>query len=210
MNCHACGHDVSSAAVYCERCGSILRHDDPLNELARAFRLELSGRVDEAIGMYERLLDADLLDEERALVLKHLGNLHFRMGHLRRARGFLDRAVEIAPDNGAAWHDKGAVEYHMADFDDAIHSFRRAIELDPEFQLGYFWLGNALYHRGDLRGAESAYQALLERYPNFTIARFHLGVIYAREGKSDQSAEQFRRLLASSPEDAAARYYVTR
>jgi tetratricopeptide (TPR) repeat protein len=208
MSCRTCGHDARETAQYCEQCGAILRRDDPASQLVHAYRLEVAGKLDEAVEEYERLLEHAPVPSEMAAARKHLGNLHFRLGHLRRAREHLARACESDPGRSAFWHDKGVVEYHAAGFDEAIQSFRIALDLNPDHQLAYFWLGNALYHRGELDEAATAFRDLLDRYPNFTIARFHLGVIYARQGKKEDSEEEFRRVLSKNPEAAAARFYV--
>lgn len=208
MKCQRCAHGVQETARFCEQCGSALRSDDPAFELSYAHRLEATGDLQSAAREYERMLDSVDLGEYRAMVLKHLGNLSFRMGHLRRARLHLAAAVEIEPDNAAFLHDLAVVQYHVADFDAAVESLREALRHDPGLHLAYFWLGNALYHRGDRTEATKAFQTLIERYPNFTIARFHLGVIFAREGKRDAAEREFRRVLLKNPEDTAARYYI--
>ncbi len=208
MNCHACGRGVSRAAHFCDQCGAILSREDPVNQLAYAYRLELGGRPEEAVNEYESLTTRKLPSSEMAVVRKHLGNLHFRLGHLRKAQTHLEKACGIEPGNATFWHDLGVVEYHMVNFDAAIECFRKALEQDPHLHLGYFWLGNALYHAGELDDACQAFEDLLQRYPNFTIARFHLGVLYARQGKREESEEEFRRVLHKNPQDAAARFYI--
>lgn len=208
MNCPHCEHPCGDAAKYCEACGGSLHGGDLGLALGQAYREELGGRLEAAAAMYERLLEKNAAGARSAVVRKHLGNLHFRLGHLRLAREHLSRACELDPDNPAPFHDLGVVAYHMADFDGAVEALRRAVGTGAGLELAWFWLGNALYHRGDLDDAAEAFRELLSRYPNFTIARFHLGVIYARQGDKSRAEDEFRRVLATSPADAAARYYV--
>jgi protein O-GlcNAc transferase len=209
MKCPRCCYEVRESARFCERCGSILRSDDPAYELAYAYRLEITGELEEAARHYERILSDSELGADLPAVHKHLGNLHLRLGHLRRAKAHLSQACELEPGNAAFWHDLGVVTYHMADFDASIDALREALHRDPDQQLAWFWLGNALYHKGDKAGAARAFRSLIERYPNFTIAHFHLGVIYARQGKRRDAEEEFRRVLLKNPEDVAARFYVS-
>lgn len=209
MNCPRCRHDVRPEARFCEQCGSILRSSDPAYQLSYAHRLETTGDLDGAVREYERLLESDGAAHETAAVHKHLGNLHFRLGHLRSGREHLARASTLEPANAAFWHDKGVIEYHMAEFDAAVASLKEALRRDAGLELAYFWLGNALYHRGDKEEAAAAFRELLERFPNFTIARFHLAVIYERQGRREEAEQEFRRVLFKNPDDAAARYYVS-
>ena len=209
MECPRCDYTVSDRARFCEMCGSILRATDPAYQLSYAHRLEISGDLEGAVREYDRLLEGDVVDREVAAVHKHLGNLHFRLGHLRVAREHLAKACSLEPANAAFWHDKGVAEYHMADFDAAIGSLREALRRDAELLLAYFWLGNALYHQGENEQAAEAFRELLERFPNFTIARFHLAVIYERQGRKEEAGKEFQRVLFANPGDAAARHYVS-
>jgi tetratricopeptide (TPR) repeat protein len=186
-------------------------HDELDPELARAYRFELAGKLEEAAALFEAWSESHPKDTGAgpASVLKHLGNLHFRLGHLKRARTFLARACEIDPRNPAAWHDLGVVEYHRADFDASIAALGRVLELEPGHHLSEFWLGNALYHQGRLDEAIRAFERLLETIPSYTIARFHLGVLYARRGDRARAEEEFARVLEDNPQDAAARFYVS-
>ena len=181
---------------------------DAEGRLAFALGLEMRGELDKAVQAYEDIVEAGDRGENEALVRKHLGNLHLRLGHLRRAREHVSAACRLQPDNAAFWHDLGVVHYYLADFDHCVECMNKAVAIDPDLQLSYFWLGNALYHRGDLDAAAKTFEELLDRYPNFTIGNFHLGVIHQRKGDEDAAQEQFRTVLLKNPHDAAAQHYV--
>ena len=204
-----CDSPVSETARFCESCGSALSGDDLVSRLGQAYRIELSGRLEDAVIEYEKLLGNDASGGS-VVVSRHLANLHFRMGHLRRARKYLVDACGLDESNPTLWHDLGVIDYHLAQFDEAVSALRRSLELDENSMVALFWLGNALYHRGDFDEAVEAFSLLIDRYPNFTIARFHLGVIYGRQGEKDKAAAEFRRVLMKNPEAAAARFYVSR
>lgn len=206
--CPHCNHQVTEAARFCENCGAILQRNDPAYQVAYAHRLEMEGRFTEAITEYEKLIERGASTHELLAVRKHLGNLHFRLGHLRRAKEHLRAVCDAEPANATYWHDLGVVEYHAAEFDDAIAAFQEALVRDPDLQLAYFWLGNALYHRGRNAEAIEAFRELLDRYPNFMVGHFHLGVLYARGGNIEEAESHFRRVLNKNPEAAAAQFYV--
>jgi len=206
--CPYCNHQTNENARFCENCGAILQRNDPAHQLSYANRLEVEGRFTEAIAEYEKLIEKGSPRELLPAVRKHLGNLHFRMGHLRRAKEHLQAACEAEPGNATFWHDLGVVEYHAAEFDGAIAAFQEALVRDPDLLLAYFWLGNALYHRGRNDEAVDSFRELLDRYPNFMVGHFHLGVIYARRGNVAEAEEHFRKILEKNPEAAAAQFYV--
>jgi tetratricopeptide (TPR) repeat protein len=207
MLCPACDYQGPPDARFCAWCGAILKRDDIARQLAYAFRLEEDGRQGDAVLEYEALAEhPDLL--HRAVVLKHLGNLHFRLGHLRRARRYLSEACTLEPANATFLHDLGVVHYHLAEFEAASDCFEKALRVDPDLQLAWFWLGNSRYLLGHKDEAIAAYRELLDRYPNFAVAHFRLGVIYARAGEKDKAETEFRRVLDKNPEAAVARFYV--
>jgi tetratricopeptide (TPR) repeat protein len=207
MKCPTCENDCPPSARFCEHCGTILRRDEVDRQLAYAFRLEAESRLGDAITEYELLAERDDV-AHRPMVLKHLGNLHFRLGHLRRAKRYLGDACDAEPANATFRHDLGVVHYHLAEFDEAIKCFETALRVDPDLQLAWFWLGNARYHLGRREGAIAAFRELIDRFPNFAVAHFHLGVIYAREGEKEKAEAEFKRVLEKNPEDAAARFYM--
>jgi tetratricopeptide (TPR) repeat protein len=205
--CPACDYQSPPDARFCAWCGAILKRDDVARQLAYAFRLEEDGRLGDAILEYEMLTGRpDLL--HRAIVLKHLGNLHFRLGHLRRAKRYLGDACALEPANATFRHDLGIVHYHLAEFEAAGECFEAALRSDPDLQLSWFWLGNSRYLLGRRDEAIAAFRELLDRYPNFAVAHFRLGVIYARAGEKEKAEAEFRRVLEKNPEAAVARFYM--
>jgi len=209
MKCSRCDAPVSETARFCESCGIPLIGQARQERLVHAYLQEIAGNLDVAAAEFEAMIEESGEDSISAAVRKHLGNLHFRLGHLRSAREHLVRACELHPDNATLWHDLGVAQYYAADFDGATESLQTALARDPGLLLAYFWLGNALYHRGDHAAAIKAFRTLIGLHPNFTIARFHLGVIYARQGETDKAEQEFRRVLLENPADAAARFYVS-
>jgi tetratricopeptide (TPR) repeat protein len=203
-----CDSPASDTARYCENCGSVLQNGSQEGQLAQAYLHELSGSFDAAVDIYEALVAEGMNEPDASAVRKHLGNLHLRLGHLRRARAHLTAVARRNPANATIWHELGVIAYHMAEFDEAASCFRRALEQDAELQLAYFWLGNALYNRGDFDEACDTFRALVDRYPRFTIARFHLGMIHAHQGEREKAEEEFGRALLKNPADVAARFCV--
>jgi TolB-like protein len=54
-----------------------------------------------------------------------------KMGYMERARPYLDRAMELAPEYSAVWSAKGAIAHRTGDSAGAIEALNRAIELNP-------------------------------------------------------------------------------
>ncbi len=67
----------------------------------------------------------------------YLGASEYQLKHYREAREALDRAGELAPDNGAAWAFLGLAEYELADYPRAMSHILQAEKLglpdNPQF-----------------------------------------------------------------------------
>jgi len=70
------------------------RDFDAEGRLAYAVGLEMRDEIEPAISAYEELIAAGDQSESEAYVLKHLGNLHMRVGKLLKARSLLSKSCE--------------------------------------------------------------------------------------------------------------------
>ena len=95
MRCPNCDRTVRDTASFCESCGAILQRDDPRYQLSCAHRLECAGELEPAIAEYESLLENEQPAEQEAMICKHLGNLHLRLGHHGLAKLFRDGALSL-------------------------------------------------------------------------------------------------------------------
>jgi eukaryotic-like serine/threonine-protein kinase len=98
-----------------------------------ALGLELQtthGRVDEAIEVFQQILD---LDPQYGFAMSTLALAYAQKQEYDRAIGVLNRYAAISPTNSFAYHTRGDV-YVMADrYDDAVASYTRASAIEPTF-----------------------------------------------------------------------------
>jgi serine/threonine protein kinase/Tfp pilus assembly protein PilF len=95
------------------------------------------------------------------------------------AQGFIEKAVDRAPDLAIAHHRLGEVQYLRGHYEEAERSWRKAVELDPKLGSAHFRLGQVLFWR--------AYQAHLDLWYDSKGTRKARTARLAREG-----AEEFR------------------
>lgn len=116
---------------------------DTLNALGIA--LARLGRLDEAIAVFERILE---VDPGHAMALENIGNARLRRGDLAGARDALERAAAANPWSAAAHTGLGAIALRSGDRERAIGHWRRAVELDPANFDALFNLGTELVNAG--------------------------------------------------------------
>lgn len=129
---------------------------------ARARLLGMVGRFDEAVGLYDRVIEYRP-DSETPLLGK--AELMLRTGHLDEAIDLYREAVDRWPDSALALN---ALGYTLADrterYDEAERLIKKALELEPDSGAIIDSWGWVLYRQGKLDQAlvelERAYEIL--------------------------------------------------
>jgi tetratricopeptide (TPR) repeat protein len=127
----------------------------------------------------EKLGDLDLLESDLQTILKQepanaqvlnaLGyTLADRTNRYEEALTYIQRALELEPDDAAVVDSMGWVLYRMGNYPQAIEHLRRAAQLsqDPEIAAH---LGEVLWVSGDKDGALEIWEKSLKDYPDDKI-----------------------------------------
>ena len=101
--------------------------EDAPDGLIVGHRLMAAGEFELALKAYKRAIPERGLNAD---VLSALGSANLRLGRLRQARTFLERATEQSPDFAAAWNNLGVVETSLGNYTEAHAAFRAAFTLD--------------------------------------------------------------------------------
>jgi tetratricopeptide (TPR) repeat protein len=121
---------------------------------SRGIALERSKRWPEAERDFLQALE---LQPEQPQVLNYLGYSWVEQGlNLDRARGMLERAVDLRPRDGYIIDSLGWVLYQLGDYDGAVENLERAIGLQPSDPVINDHLGDAYWRVG--RKREARYQ----------------------------------------------------
>ncbi|MDP3917362.1 MAG: tetratricopeptide repeat protein, partial [Nanoarchaeota archaeon] len=75
----------------------------------------------------------------------------------------LDKAIELNPEDGIIWCNKGRTLGEIGRYEEALESLDKAIELNPED--GVIWNNKGLTHYklGDINGAREAFLKSLDK-----------------------------------------------
>jgi tetratricopeptide (TPR) repeat protein len=133
---------------------------------ARALTAEKIDRVD----WLERDIHSILEREpDNAHALNALGyTLADRTNRYEEAMGYIQRALELKPDEPAIIDSMGWINYRMGNYDQALKYLRRAVSLlqDPEIAAH---LGEVLWVSGQHDEARKVWERALEHDPDSTI-----------------------------------------
>ncbi|UJR78258.1 tetratricopeptide repeat protein [Sandaracinus amylolyticus] len=130
--------------------------------------------LDRAEACYRRAIS---LDPALANALTNLGNLRFRRGDGKEARGLYERAIELDPEQPEAWYNLGFLAFERSELEEAVRLFDRAVSSDPSFADAHFNLAMALEEIGRTREARVHWETYLKLDPSgpwAEIAKRHL------------------------------------
>ncbi len=166
---------------------------DTLSHFRKAYYAQLSGNTEEAMELYQKLVDlgfnqSPFLYDLYATLLSDAGNTDKALEVLRAGQKVFPKNVELIIDELNIFLSEGKAEQ-------AIDRFKEAIELDPENPDLHFALGTIydnLYERLKDSIPEKAqeyktdaityYENALKNDPNYFKAVYNIGVIYFNEG----------------------------
>ena len=105
-----------------------------------------------AVKLYEDCL-TQTPDDPRLLI--NLGSAYFQNGQTEAAIKSLQRAIQIAPKEGAAYRVLGIVHYWQKADVDAVRCLDQAIKLDPRDALAHKYLALSYSRIGDKKRASA-------------------------------------------------------
>lgn len=143
---------------------------------------------------HQAFLNASTLDTNSFRWHYLLGWVEQRRGELKRSALHFERALELKPDDFAAWARLGEVSLALARHATALKAFGQCIEIDTSAAVAHFGYGRALARAGDTTGALDHLEKALELQPDASQIRYPLALAYRRLGM----VEQARTILASS------------
>ena len=96
------------------------------------------------------------------------------MGQYEEAIRSFDKALQLAPENAAAWNNRGVTLKNLELYDEAIKSFDNAIEINPDFAMAWNNKGKALSDLHRYNDALDCFEAALVVDPYFAGAWYRL------------------------------------
>jgi adenylate cyclase len=165
--------------------------------------------------LLERALE---IDNRFAPAYANLGLLHFvefingwneaDEEHLDRGIEFVNKALEVDPDDALAYQALAMLKLCQRDYKAAHRAAERVIELDPNFGEGFLTFGQVLDFTGQHGDAIKAFEWGLRLDPQFDLALHLLGRAQLGMGRYAEAEQSFKRRLALNPSSDMTRAYL--
>ena len=155
----------------------------------------------------------NLRPKQLARLNRDVSNVHVLLaralssdGDLGEAKGILERALRIHPDDAYAHNNLANILINTGNLDAAIIHYRRSLELKPGSAQTYMNIGIAYSELGNVDEAIKHYERGIEIDPNWANPYVNLGVELAKRGRFDAAIENYQRALLLRPELPEAHY----
>ncbi|NER20981.1 MAG: tetratricopeptide repeat protein [Symploca sp. SIO1C2] len=149
---------------------------------------------------YKKALD------EQILIISTDENAYSNTRKLDKAIADFNQALNINPEDAAAYHSRGTAYFTKGELDQAIADFTQALKINPEYDDAYNNRGLAYSKQGEADKAIADFTQALKINLEDADTYINLGIAYSRKGELDQAIADFNRALKINPESASAYY----
>jgi tetratricopeptide (TPR) repeat protein len=139
-----------------------------------ALQHHTAGRLKEAEGIYQQVLQAD---SRQPVALHMLGLVAYQNKNYDLAFKLITNALAIKPNYAGALSNLGLVLHRLKKLDEAVASYRKAILITPNFAEAHFNLGLVLQELGDLEEAAISYKTAIDIRADYREAHNGLGLV---------------------------------
>ncbi len=121
-------------------------------------------------------------------------------GELDEAIRCYQKAVEIKPDDYAAWGNMGIVHSWKGELNEAIQCYKRVMDIKPDDYKAWQNMGNAYRQKDELDEAIRCYQKAVEIKPDGYEAWFNMSIAYSEKGELDEAIRCYQAAIDIRPE----------
>jgi tetratricopeptide (TPR) repeat protein len=145
---------------------------------AKAYQLQMQGKLDESVVLYKRSLEIERTAEAHTF----LGWTYSFLGKYEEAIEECKRAIEIDPEFGNPWNDIGAYLIELGKEEEAIPYLEKATQAKryDSYCFPHFNLSRVFSRKGMLHRATDELKKALQSNPDYLPAREALADIEAQ------------------------------
>ncbi|TWB18959.1 tetratricopeptide repeat protein [Nitrospirillum amazonense] len=160
--------------------------------LSAAYEHHVAGRLDAAVTLYGRIIDAEPRNHG---ALHLLGLARIQLGDLDGATESMMLAAAIVPDNPTYRSNLGTALKAQGRFDLAEEAYRQALAIDPGHVDAMANLGGVLHATGRLAAAIACLERALPLAPDHAVTLINLGVALTDRGQLPRALGLLRRAV---------------
>ncbi len=141
-------------------------------------------------------------------ILYHISSSYVQIGELKKAIYYLEKAVDINPQNELAFYDLGFFHDQENRLDKSIYYYNKYLDLDPYNHYVWFNLGTVYNKTENHTKAIEAYEYAYALNEDFNIALFNIGNALANAEKYDDAIAKYFEFLEKEPDNDDAYCYL--
>lgn len=130
-----------------------------------------------------------------------LGAMYYQLSSIDKAIEYMQRSVEIEPNEKQYWSNYGSVFYMAERFDEAIDCFDKALAIDAQHVESINRKSLAVWQQGDFEKAEKIAQESLKTAPQNLDGLVNLGVALAKQEKYKEADKVWKEASELYPQD---------
>ena len=169
--------------------------------LAQGIEELAAGRIDEAIALYQRAIEAE---PEFSRAHANLGMAYAEQERYDEALTHLEQAIRVNAKDAFTWNAIGWVQAQLGHMDDALARYEVALELSPSNPFVHNNLGLAMRQLGRPYRAIEHFEQAVELYPDYGDAWKNLGFELVAQGRRPEALEAYRKAISLDDTDAVA------
>jgi len=187
---------------------SLLDPEDVKLKQHLALSLSAAGQHDEAVQVYEKLLNNPEL-KNRADLKRELATCYLSTGQAKQARQVL-QAVARSPEGEVTdWIKLGELSYQQDDLGGALQAASKVMRLAPNRHEGFLLAGMVWQKRGNLDNALQMFDRAAQVAPTSTEPLILRGLSLQKAGRHAAAAEAYNQALQRQPDDRRARQLLS-
>ena len=149
---------------------------------------EAAKKYDLAIEEYKKVMTQDPND----VTAYRITNCYEELGNWKAALEYIDKAIEMDPEDVSYVNTKANLYWYAGDLDAAIAEVSKCVEAEPESYFYYHRRGWFKEHNNDLDGALEDYTTSIILQPKHAYSYMTRGRLYLTRGETDKAMEDFR------------------
>ena len=132
------------------------------------------------------------------------GNFLFMLKQINMAIEAYSYAIDLNPNNAAAYNNRGIAHDDKGEVDKAIKDYNKAIKLNPNYVYAYNNRGVAYRNKNKYDCAIKEYTKAIELNPDYAVAYNNRGNTYDGKGEINKAINDYNIAIELNPDYAVA------
>lgn len=127
-----------------------------------------------------------------------LGDYYLKNNDFNESKFWLEKSIEINPNNHSSYDLLGSVFFKQKKFDEAYSYYEKSLAINPNSSHALCDMGVIEKIRGNYEKAWENYNKVLEKEPDGEVINTNMGVLYCEQGDFLKGKEHYEKALKNN------------